>query len=492
MGNLSRAGPQGWSARSTIPPSASGPGQPNLPSVTDELDAAERTGKFWLLVVLVGIGAGVGAGALMALLHAVQHLAYDYQNGDFQSGVQRAPPWRPVAALAGGGLVLGTSWALLRRFGGPVRGLSEAVWNRAGKLPLLDSVVNGVLQIVAVGAGATLGREGAPKEVGAGLASALCDAVGFGPAERRLLVACGAGAGMAAVYNVPLGGALFSAEVLLGTLALPVALPALATAGIATGVSWLLLPDRPTYLVAPTRADSSLTVLAILLGLVAGGASALVVRGVGWAKSRHRTGLTTVGTVTVAFVAVGAVAALLPEVLGNGKDVAQLALAGSLSLPVAAAALVARPIATAACLRSGAVGGLFTPTLTLGCLAGLLAGSGWVHLWAGGSAPSFAMVGATALLAGTMQAPLAAIALVVELTHSGLALVVPLALAAVAAAAVSRALVPASIYDVTLLPPSARGRPVEEGAVRSLRSSKWQHMFNKGWLARSPELKQPP
>jgi CIC family chloride channel protein len=420
----------------------------------------------------------------MALLHAVQHFAYGYQRGDFQSGVRRAPSWRPVVVLAGGGLVLGTSWALLRRLGGPVRGLSEAVWNRDGKLPLLDTIVNGALQIVAVGAGATLGREGAPKEVAAGLASTLCDAAGLGPSERRLLVACGAGAGMAAVYNVPLGGALFAAEALLGTLALPVALPALATAGVATGVSWLLLPDRPTYLVAPTPADASLAVLAVLLGVLAGAASAVLVRGVGWAKSQHRSGVSMIGAVTVAFVAVGAVAAALPEVLGNGKDVAQLALTGSISLPIAAVVLLARPIATAACLRAGAVGGLFTPTLTLGCLLGLLAGRGWVHLWAGGSVAAFAMVGATALLSGTMQAPLAAIALVVELTHSGLALVVPLALAAVAATVVSRALVPASIYDITLLPPPAR--PGRGQIVHTSRLAKWRRMNDKAELAKSP------
>lgn len=477
---VAQPGPKGWRD-----PSGNYLGQPNLPAVHDELDSAERTIRFWLIVVLVGAGAGAGAGALMALLHAVQHLAYGYRNGDFQTGVRHAPPWRPAVVLASAGLVLGALWALLRRFGGPIRGLSEAIWSREGKLPLADTIVNAVLQITAVGAGATLGREGAPKELGAGLASTLCDAAGLGPAERRLLVACGAGAGMAAVYNVPLGGALFAAEVLLGSLALPVALPALATAAVATGVSWLVLPDRPTYLVAPTLADASLIVLALALGLLAGGVSAALVRGVGWAKSKHPSGVPAVGTVTVAFVAVGALAAALPEVLGNGKDVAQLALSGSLTLPIALAVLFARPLATAACLRAGAVGGLFTPTLTLGCLLGLIVGQGWAHLWPSGSAPAFAMIGASALLAGTMQAPLAAIALVVELTHSGLALVVPLTVAAVAATVVSRALVPASIYDVTLLSPSARRRPGKGHIAHSAVLPKWHRLADKTWLAKS-------
>nr|WP_282436870.1 chloride channel protein [Aciditerrimonas ferrireducens] len=425
----------------------------------------------------------------MAVLHAVQHLAYGYRHGDFQSGVRRAPAWRPLVVLAAGGLVLGTAWVVLRRVGGPVRGLSEAVWQKAGELPFVDTVVNGVLQIVAVGAGATLGREGAPKEVGAGWASLLCRRGRLGPAERQLLVACGAGAGMAAVYNVPLGGALFAAEVLLGTLALPVALPALAVAGVATAVSWLLLPEQPTYRVAPTTTDASLVLFAVVLGVAAGALSAGLVRGVSWAKGRQRRGpVLTVLAITLVFAAVGGVASGLPEVLGNGKDVAQAALSGSLALGTVAAVLVARPLATAACLRSGAVGGLFTPTLTMGCLLGLLAGRGWTGLWPGPSTPAVAMVGACALLAGTMQAPLAALALVVELTHSGLALVVPLGLAAVAATEVSRALVPASIYDVTLLGSQARptgpGDPGGAQAGRSWWPPNWRRMAERTRLAK--------
>ena len=99
-----------------------------------------------------------------------------------------------------------------------------------------------------VGLGASLGREAAPQQSGAALASPL---MRLGEAARAGSAACswpcGAGAGMAAVYNVPLGGALFALEVLLGTLALPLVLPALATPLIATAVAWIVLPTQPTY-----------------------------------------------------------------------------------------------------------------------------------------------------------------------------------------------------------------------------------------------------
>jgi chloride channel protein, CIC family len=110
----------------------------------------------------------------------------------------------------------------------------------------LHRCVRAIQSIVVVGMGASLGREAAPKQIGALVASILGQWAEIPRSQRRLLVACGAGAGMATVYNVPFGGAMFGLEVLLGTLSLPLAPPALMAALIATAVSWLLLSNRPT------------------------------------------------------------------------------------------------------------------------------------------------------------------------------------------------------------------------------------------------------
>lgn len=412
------------------------------------MGSAWSSPRFWLLLALTGVGAGIGAGVLMAILHAVQHLAYGYRSGPFQAAVERDSGLRRLAVMAGAGLLMGSAWMLLRRWSGPGRGLTEAVWEHDGRLPFLRTMLNGVLQIVAVALGATLGREGAPKETGAGIASQLSEMAGLSRDQRRLLVACGAGAGMAAVYNVPLGGALFAVEILLGTVSLPLVVPALATAGIATAVSWLLLPDRATYLVPPVSAPATVVVWAILLGPIAGllGAGYIVL--VGKAKAAKPKRWHVVVTILMAFTVVGSVSIVYPQVLGNGKDLTQLLLLARVGLPVVAAVLVIRPLAMALCLRSGAEGGLFTPTLAFGALAGSLLGHGWSEVWPGGHAAAFTMIGATAVLAGTMQSPLAAIALVVELTHSGIDLIVPMALAVTGAMVVCRLLEPWSIYTV--------------------------------------------
>jgi CIC family chloride channel protein len=106
-----------------------------------------------------------------------------------------------------------------------------------------------VLSVVIVGMGVSLGREGAPKQAGAVIANFFSDKARLSDEQRRLLVACGAGAGMGAAYGVPLGGALFSLEVMRGMLALRYVLPALFASVVATAVSWLALPDAPTYLI---------------------------------------------------------------------------------------------------------------------------------------------------------------------------------------------------------------------------------------------------
>src|SRR6202034_331602 len=106
-----------------------------------------------------------------------------------------------------------------------------------------------VLSVVIVAMGVSLGREGAPKQAGAVFANWFSDRGGLSDEQRRLLVACGAGAGMGAAYGVPLGGSLFSIEVVRGVLALRYVLPSLFASVIATAVSWLWLPNAPTYII---------------------------------------------------------------------------------------------------------------------------------------------------------------------------------------------------------------------------------------------------
>ena len=140
-----------------------------------------------------------------------------------------------------------------------------------------------MLSVIIVGLGVSLGREGAPKQAGAVFANFFSDRGRLSDEQRRLLVACGAGAGMGAAYGVPLGGALFALEVMRGKLALRFVLPALFASMIAAGVSWFALPNAPTYVIPAFVNSASIILWAVVVGPIAGLASVGYVRMVTWA-----------------------------------------------------------------------------------------------------------------------------------------------------------------------------------------------------------------
>ena len=405
--------------------------------------------RFWALVVLVGLGAGVGGAALMELLHAVQHLAWGYHIGTFLEGVKGAPDSTRVLVPLIGGIIAGTmGLALAGRSGGGE--VSEAIWLPGARVPFFTNLVRAAYSMVIVALGASLGREAAPQRAGAAVASALADWASLPQWQRRLLVASGAGAGMAAVYNVPLGGALFALEVLLGTLALPLVLPALATSLIATAVAWIALPTAPTYSIPSYGVSASQIVWALLVGPIAGLAAIAWIRLIGLTHALRPSGWKRLLAPVVVFSALGAVAIAYPQILGNGKNIVQLAFVAQLGVGLIAVLLVLKPLATAACLGSGAPGGLFTPTLAYGVLLGGLLGKAWSEIWPGAPLGSYAIIGGAAVLGASMQGPLAAVVLLLELTHRADALMVPILLATVEATVLARLLRAPSIYSARL------------------------------------------
>ena len=336
--------------------------------------------------------------------------------------------------------------------------ISAAIWFYAGRMPGLRTLGSAVLSVVIVGMGVALGREGEPKQAGAVIANAMSDRARLSDEERRLLVACGAGAGMAAAYGVPLGGALFALEVLRGALALRFVLPAVVTSMVATGVSWAFLPDAPLYAIPAYHGSISSTAWALLAGPVAGLVSVLYVRSVTWADRHKPTGSRRVWVPVVGLGVLGVVSIRFPQVLGNGRDIAELAFTGQVAPLLLAALVLLRPAATVLCLGSGAPGGLFTPSLALGAMLGGLLGLPWSWLWPGDPPGLFALLGAAALLAATTQGPISTIVLMMELTGYSRAAIVPLLLAVATATLVARIIEPRSIYDARLSDQQVRDR----------------------------------
>lgn len=423
-----------------------------LDQLQDSADAVPPTltrpgaAGFWMAVALTGLSAGIAAAVLTRLLQLIQHLVWP--GPDLLQAASTASAWHHILVLLGAGLLTGAGQIVIHRLSS-ANGIdiSEAISLFAGRLPTWRTLASALLSVLVVGMGASLGREGSPKQAGAVMANVFADRGALSDEQRRLLVACGAGAGMAAAYGVPLGGALFALEVLRGVLALRLVLPALLASAIATGVSWLALPNAPTYLIPSYPLSVSIVIWALLAGPIAGLVAVVYVRAIAWADRNKPTGWLRVLAPIMALGLIGVVSIAYPQILGNGKDITQLAFTNQVAPMLLLALLVLKPAATLLCLGSGVPGGLFTPSLTLGALLGGLLGYAWAGFWPGVPPGLFALIGAGAVLAASTHGPISAVVLMIELTGHDRSFILPLVLAVGTATLVARTIERRSIYD---------------------------------------------
>ena len=412
-----------------------------MPSPRPARGSATPRWLFRLVVVtaLVGIGSGVGGGLVYLALHAIQHLAFGYSEGTFLDGLLEAPPVNRVVALAVAGVIGGVGWWLLRRWGRrdpghAVVSVEAAVGGR--RMPGFVTLANAALQVVIVGLGASIGREVAPREVGALWASWLSEKAGVSARERRILVACGAGAGLAAVYNVPFGGAVFAVEILLAEISFATVLPALATSAVATIVARIVVPANPLYLVPQVPLSPTIVVWSILAGPLLGFAAVGFVRLVRFFQDHRPRSWGILIVMPLVFIAVGFVSLAFPAILGNGRSLGQLAMTATLPVLLIFVTTLVKTAATVGTIGAGAAGGTLTPSLAIGAGLGLSIGALWDLVWPGAPLAAFAFIGAAAFLAVTMRAPLTALLLLMEFTNQGPEMLAPLMLCIAGAVAV--------------------------------------------------------
>ncbi|MDE2281993.1 MAG: chloride channel protein [Actinomycetales bacterium] len=429
---------------------ASGRGAMEQPNATN--DDAALTPTFWVALVLTSVATGLFAMFLMWVLAVFERLAFNFTSGSYQNAVAAVGGARRVLMLSISGVVGAVGWYLIRRLLRHDRAeIDDALWRGDGNLSMRRSILTSVLSEVVIGMGASIGREAAPKLMGGASGSMVARWFNLSPAQRRLLVACGGGAGLAAVYNVPIGGALFTAEVLVGSLALPVVLPALAATLIATFTGWLYLSSTATYTdVARYHFSAALMVWSVIAGVVIGLLAVVYVRIIGWSAHHRASGKTIFWAMPLTFLAIGGLGVWYPQLFGNGKDMAHEAFLGVGSVWLLFALFALKPFVTAATLGSGAGGGVFTPFLSTGAVLGGFLGILWSYLWPGTPVGAYALVGAAAMIGASMQAPLAGLVLVIELTHGGFDIAVPMITATVIATLLVRQIDGYSMYSARL------------------------------------------
>jgi CIC family chloride channel protein len=422
---------------------------------------------FFFLIASVGVVAGLGGVAVHGLIQVLQALLWQSPAGLVEAA-RELPRWLVVAIPAFGGALVGLIAWIARQpvGGGGMSALIEAVALSGGKIPPKPVLANALAAVATVGSGGSLGREGPMIRLGAMIASWAGSRLGLPPHRLKVLIGCGAAAGLAAAYNVPIGGALFAMEVILGNFALDIFGPIVVSSVISTLISRTLVGNTPLY-AAPDYALVSVWEILLYagLGVVCALASVGFVLGI-------QTGRKTFAGLrflpdpvkpVVGMTLVGLLALWVPHVLGGGQDTINSALAGELRLPprlvlpeeltillLLGLALV-KLVATALTTGSGGSGGLFTPSLFFGALVGGAYGIAVHSLWPEIASPygAYAAVGMAATMAGTSHAPISAILILFEFTGN-YELILPLMVSSMMASLLARRLRRSSIYTEAL------------------------------------------
>ena len=378
-----------------------------------------------------------------------------------EMGQSLSPEMRVILPTCGGvaaGMIL--SWSRRYASGAPHSDYIEAIAIGDGQVPVRFTLIRCLSSLATIATGGSIGREGPMVQLAAMCASVVGRLRHLEPERLKLLVACGAAAGITAAYNAPIAGAMFVTEIVLGTIAMESFGPLIVASVVSNVTMREFAGYKPPYMmpVFPSISGRELA-LFVPLGIAAGIVAPHFLQLLEWSKGRWaRLALPPAFRLGLGGLGVGILSIWVPQVYGNGYSVVNSILHQPWLWQTLLLVLVFKIVATALTVGSGAIGGVFTPTLFVGAAFGCLYGQGVHALWpALTSAPfAYAIVGMGASLAAATNAPLMAILMIFEMTLS-YEVVLPLMLACVIAYFVSR-FGGISMYDITL----RRQREVQE------------------------------
>ncbi len=418
-------------------------------------------------------------GALASLFFAAcaegVHQVMTNSSAGVVESMRRMPWWGALSIPAVGGLLAGLVLMMGKRLvpGKSSTDYMEAIVIGDGRIPLRSSLIKSAAALFTIGSGGSVGREGPMVQLAALLASLIGRWRRFSRQQLRLLVACGAAAGIASAYHAPIGGSFFVAEIILGTIAME-SLGALIAAAVTAALTMQVLGNAETLYLGPKFQLNSPWEMGpyLVLGVLAGLVAPFFLRSLRKAESLFvETKLPLIARLTLGGLLVGAIAINVPEVCGNGYSVVVDILHGRIVWLALIGIMVCKWLATASSVGSGAQGGVFTPTLFMGASGGYLFGSALHGVWPqmASDPQAFALVGMGAFLSAASRAPVMAVIMLFEMTLS-YDIILPLMLCSVVAYFTARGIDSSSLYGEVLARKKAEDSSTvfETGQVRDL------------------------
>lgn len=398
-----------------------------------------------ILAVAVGVLVGLGVIAFRLLIDLLHLVFFGGTQHDLISMAAGLPWWHLVLAPTVGGLVVGLWYRFVMPGGKPqsIAHVIEASATRGARLNLRAGIAAFIGSALSIGCGAPVGREGPAVHFGAAVAAWIAERLHFGRALSRTLLGCGAAAAVAASFNAPIAGALFAHEVVVGHYAMSAIAPVVVASVTATLVSRQVFGDFPAFTLPEMELVSVLEFPAFAgLGILAAGLAYAFMRAVFLGEDMAaRSRLAYPWKPMAGGLMIGLLAAVFPDILGVGYEITDRALKAEVVLWLLVALVVVKTVGTGIALGFGFGGGVFSPSLTVGALAGsafgIIATSALPAFSSGPGA--YALVGMGATAAAVLGAPISTVLIVFELTRDT-ALTVAVMVAVVVATTITQQL----------------------------------------------------
>lgn len=418
-----------------------------------QLDRWEPPERAVLLVtaLIAGLGAGLGAVVFRWLIESFTQLFFE----GGRTALAYLGNYYVVVVPALGGLVVGP---MIYFFAPEAKGhgvpeVMEAVALRGGRIRAVVGLIKALASSVCIGSGGSVGREGPIVQIGSALGSALGQWFHFSDDRIRSLVACGAAGGIAATFNAPIAGVLFSLEVILQEFSVGHFSTVVISSVTASVIARVLLGDVPAF---PVPSYSLASVWELGFYLVLGVLGAVVATAFIWVLYRTEDVFDAWRfpeylKPAAGGLGIGLIGLYLPQVFGVGYGAIEETLLNPSDLGLLLILAVAKLGATSLTIGSGGSGGVFAPSLFLGSMLGgafgLVIHRTFPQITATGGA--YALVGMAAVFGAATRAPITAILILFEMTDDYL-IILPLMLSTVISTVLSERLTRESIYTLKL------------------------------------------
>lgn len=407
-------------------------------------ETKQQTVTLVISTIVLGLVVGLSSLLLGQLLDVVERLFLHFEENAAVPVPTETTAVNRLVSVTLGGLIVAVIWYTLKRYAQSTVSIKQAL--QGEKMPFAATAVHVMTQIFYVGTGGSIGRELAPREAGAMLAQQwqmIMKRVGLAKLstdDQRLLIAAAAGAGFAGIYIAPITGMLFAVEILLKKVDMKSVAVSLSMSVIAMLIGSISKGFVPYYLIAKKDFTLNMLPFVLVVGLLMGVLGAYFRRGFQWAGKHSALSSQILWQLPLAALITGLVAMFMPEIMGNGRGLAEFAFVNTdyhLALFLLVGALL-KAVVTIMTIKGGASGGTLTPSIAIGSSLGVLIGFIYVLLVPGASLVQAGVIGAAGFLAASQQAPLMALFMLFEVCHLDYSALLPMGLSVALASASSK------------------------------------------------------